>query len=98
MHCSTEARKLVAVQIQAASVVAQPVAPMALVAQVSAQLGRLDKLWEAASSRRAEKPRAATERKRMLAVLENSVRAQRSSVAVRRSLVSVFARGSEASV
>ena len=35
MQLCTEARKLVAEQIQAASVVAQPVAPMALVAQVS---------------------------------------------------------------
>jgi len=65
----TPLRKLVAVQIHLASVVAQPVAPMALMAQVTAHDGRLDRSCAAASWRRAETPTAARVRKRILAVI-----------------------------
>jgi len=67
MHDCTELRKLVALQTQAASVAAQPVAPMALRAQVTAHDGRLERSWAAARWRREAMPTAARLKKRILA-------------------------------
>jgi len=69
MHDCTELRKLVALQTQAASVAAHPVAPMALRAQVTAHDGRLERSW-ADARRREERPTAARVKKRIVASFE----------------------------
>jgi len=67
MQVCTPARNEVAVQIHFASVVAQPVAPMALIAQVTAHVGSPDRLCEAARWRSEDTLTAARVRKRILA-------------------------------
>jgi len=64
----TPLRKPVAVQIHVASVSAQPVLPIAVVAQETAHDGRPARLCAAASWRREETPTAARVKKRILAV------------------------------
>jgi len=68
MQVCTEDRKLVAEQTHLASVAVQPVAPMALRAQVTAQDGSCERSWAAVKWRREEMPTAARVKKRILAV------------------------------
>lgn len=67
MQLATPERNDDAEQIQCASVTAQPVAPMAVRAQVSAQAGRDDRSCDAARCRSEKMLAAASVMKRMVA-------------------------------